>query len=184
MTSTQNKYHLISKRYSDALVELEKTDVLSYEKISAGLLVVEETLSQSVDLSDFLNNPLISTEDKKEVIDKIFVDNIDPLMVNFLKVIVDKNRFSAINEITRTYKETLDKINNFSRVSVTSAVNLSEDVKDRLKHKLEEKLHKTVTLDWEIDSKIIAGLVIQMGDNVIDTSLKNKLDDLSKNITK
>ena len=184
MTSTQNKHHLISKRYSDALVELTKSTSLSYDKISSELVIVANTLSQSQDLNDFFNNPIISTEDKKDVIEKVFSNEIDPLMVNFLKVIVDKNRFSAFSEITSAFKEAVDKSNNISRVTVTSAVNLSDDAKNRLKNKLEEKMHKTVTLDWEIDPKIIAGLVIQMGDNIIDTSLKNKLEDLSKNINR
>jgi len=184
MAKTQNKHHIISKRYSDALVELTKSTDLSYDKIYSELMIVENTLSQSPDLNDFFNNPLISVEDKKDIIDKIFTNEIDSLMVNFLKVLVDKDRFSAFEEITRTFKDAVDKVNNISRVKVTSAVNLSEEAKNRLKNKLEEKMKKIVTLDWEINPEIIAGLVIQMGDNVIDSSLKNKLEDLSKTITK
>jgi len=184
MTNTQNKHHIISKRYSDALVELAKSTSLSYEKISSDLMVVKNTLSQSPDLNDFFNNPLISVEDKKEIIDKIFSNEIDPLMVNFLKVLVDKDRFSAFEEIIASFKDSVDKINNISRVKVTSAVNLSEEAKNRLKSKLEDKMKKIVTLDWETNPEIIAGLVIQMGDNIIDTSLKHKLEDLSKNITR
>jgi F-type H+-transporting ATPase subunit delta len=184
MASTQNKHHLISKRYSDALVQLAEGGRLSYEKISSDLNVVESTLSQSLDLNEFLNNPLISVDDKKEIIIKVFSNEIDDLIVNFLKVLVDKDRFSAFKEVTISFKEALDKVNNISRVKVTSAVNLPDDTKNRLKSKLEEKMQKAVVLDWEINPNIIAGLVIQMGDNIIDTSLKQKLEDLSKTITK
>jgi len=184
MASNQNKHNIISKRYSDALVELIKSTDLSYDKIYSELIAIANTLSQSPDLNDFFMNPLISVEDKKDIIDEIFTNEINSLIVNFLKVLVDKDRFSAFEEITSTFKETVDKVNNISRVKVTSAVNLSEDSKNRLKNKLEEKMKKIVTLDWEINPEIIAGLVIQMGDNVIDTSLKNKLEDLSKTITK
>ena len=184
MAKTQNKHHLISKRYSDALVQLAESNKLGYEKISLDLNVIENTLAQSLDLNEFLNNPLISVEDKKDVIIKVFSNEVDELIVNFLKVLVDKDRFSAFKEITITFKETLDKVNKIKRVKVTSAVNLAEDTKNRLKAKLEEKMQKAVVLDWEINPNIIAGLVIQMGDNIIDTSLKQKLEDLSKNITK
>lgn len=184
MTSTQNKYHLISKRYSEALAQLTKTSDLSYEKISSELASIEDILTQSKDLNEFLTNPLISVEDKKDVINKIFSNEINPLMVNFLKVLTDRNRFSAFGEVRRTFNEMVDKVNNVSRVKVTSAVELSEDAKARLKNKLEEKLQKTVTFDWEINAQIIAGLIIQLGDNIIDSSLKHKLEDLSKNITR
>ena len=184
MANNQNKNSLIANRYADALVEIVKSGKLTYEKVSTDLNVIENTLSQSTDLDEFLKNPLISTEDKKEIIDKVFTGEIDGLVSNFLKVLIDKSRFSAFREILGSYNEVLDKINKLSRVKVVSAVGLSEDAKNRLKDKLENKLQKNVVLDWEIDSEIIAGLVIKMGDNIIDTSIKHKLEDLSKNITR
>lgn len=184
MTNTTHKHNIIADRYADALTELIKSGQLTYDKASQDLNFVESTLNQSADLDEFLKNPLVSLEDKKDVINKVFSSEIDGLTVNFLKVLVDKDRFASYRDVVGSYNETLDKINNISRVKVTSAVELSEEAKNRLKEKLESKLQKTVTLDWEISSEIIAGLVIKMGDNVIDSSLKNKLEDLSKNIVK
>lgn len=184
MTTTQNKYNTIAKRYSDALIEIINDGKLTYKKASSDLNLIESTLKQSADLDKFLTNPLISSADKKEIINRVFFEDVDAVIINFLKVLVDKDRFEAFGEIVVTYNEALDKINNLSRIQVTSAIELSEDTKNRLKNKLEAKLQKTVALDWEINSGIIAGLVIKMGDNVIDTSLKHKLEDLSKTITK
>lgn len=183
MTST-NKNSLIANRYAESLIELVKGGKLSYEKVAQSLEIIENVLNNSADLDAFLTNPIVSIEDKKEVIDKIFASEVDILMSNFLKVLIDKERFSEFREIVVSYKNILDRINNISRVTVTSAIDLSEEAKNRLKTKLESKLQKTVTLDWEINPEIIAGLVIKMGDNVIDTSLKNKLEDLSKSITR
>lgn len=184
MASNQNKQHLIANRYANALVELVKSELLSYEKVSADLNIIEQILDQSTDLNEVLKNPIISIEDKKEIITKVFSNEVDVLIVNFLKVLVDKDRFGAFAQIVVAYHEILDQINNLVRVKVTSAVDLKEDAKSRLKEKLENKLQKEVTFDWKINSEIIAGLVIQMGDNVIDTSLKYKLEDLSKSITR
>lgn len=181
---TQTKNSIIANRYAEALVEIVNTGKLSYEKVSADMKVIENTLNQSLDLDEFLTNPLVSADDKKEIINKIFSNEVDTLIVNFLKVLVDKNRISAFREILVSYNELLDKINKLSRINVTSAVEMTEESKDRLKEKLEHKLQKQVVLDWEINSEIIAGLVIKMGDNIIDTSLRHKLDDLSKNITR
>lgn len=183
MAQTQ-KNGLIAQRYAQSLVEIVNDGKLSYEKISADFNLIKSTLAQSKDLDTFLTNPLISNEDKKEILTEIFSKEIDSLMLNFLKVLVDKNRFQVFGEIVDSYNLTLDKINKVSRVKIVSAVQLSENLKDKLKEKLENKLQKTVTLDWEIDSEIIAGLVIKMGDNIVDTSLKHKLEDLSKSISK
>lgn len=65
---------------------MAKSSALSYEKIAENLNLIDDTLNQSVDLDTFLTNPLISIEDKKEIIDKIFANEVDALMVNFLKV--------------------------------------------------------------------------------------------------
>ncbi len=98
-------------------------------------------------------------------------------MVNFLKILVDKNRFSLFNDILSAYRETLDDINNISKVRVTSAVEMTKEAQDKLKSKLEEKLKKKVVFDMDINPDIIAGLVIKIGDNVVDMSLKHKLED-------
>jgi len=182
MGNTKNT--LIAERYSDALVEIAKDGKLTYAKISADLNLIMDILSQSKDLNDFLTNPLVSIEDKKEIIDKVFSSEINTLIINFLKVLVDKNRFFAFNEILESYNKSLDNINNISRIEVISAVKLTEEAKNKLKDKLEMKLKKNVVLDLNINPEIIAGLVIKMGDNVIDLSLKHKLEDLSKSIIK
>lgn len=179
---TNTKDILIADRYSDALVEIAKDGKLTYTKISTDLELVKEILNQSKDLDEFLTNPLISVENKKEIIDKVFTNEIDVLILNFLKVLVDKNRFYVFGEVLDSYNKSLDNINNISRISVTSAVKMTEESKNKLKDKLETRLKKNVILDLNIDSNIIAGLIIKIGDNIVDMSLKHKLEDLSKNI--
>lgn len=179
---------LIAQKYSDALVQITKDGEfagrLTYQKISTDLNLVKEILTQSKDLDEFLTNPITSVEDKKEIIDKVFSTEIDGLIINFLKILMDKRRFELFNDILVSYNKSLDDVNNISRIEVTSAVEMTEEAKNKLKEKLEEKLKKNVVFELNINPNIIAGLVIKMGDNVIDMSLKNKLEDLSKNITK
>lgn len=113
---------LIADRYADALVKIAQEGKLTFQKISTDLLLVKDILTQSKDLGAFLTNPITSIEDKKEIIEKVFSSEIDGLIVNFLKVLVDKSRFSEFNEIFDSYNKYLDNINNISRVQVTSAV--------------------------------------------------------------
>ncbi len=182
MTTTKNI--LIAQRYSDALLQLAKEGKVTYGKIGDDLSLIKETLAQSADLAEFLVNPVISTENKKEIVNKIFSGEIDNFVLNFLGVLIEKGRFGVFSEVIETYNNALDDINNIQRVSVTSAVDMTEDAKGRLKIKLEQKLKKSVAFDWNVNPEIIAGLVIKMGDNVIDMSMKHKLEDLSKNIVK
>lgn len=179
-----SKNTIIADRYADALVEIAKDGKLTFEKISSDLNLIKEILNQSKDLNEFLINPTISIEDKKEIIDKVFSNEVDALTINFIKVLIDKERFSTFNEVLDSYNKSLDNINNICRVQVTSAVEMSKEAKDRLKQKLEEKVRKNVILDLDINTDIMAGLVIKIGDNVIDMSLKHKLEDLSKSITR
>lgn len=179
---TDVKNILIAQRYADSLVKIAKDGKLTFEKISADLNLIKDILTQSKDLMEVLINPVVSVEDKKEIIDKVFSGEIDVLIINFLKVLVDKNRFNAFSEVLNSYNESLDDINNICRIKVTSAVEMSSDAKQKLKIKLEEKTKKNVILDMDINPDIIAGLIIKICDNVIDMSLKHKLEDLSRSI--
>lgn len=175
---------IIADRYSEALIQLAKDGQMSFVSISKDLNTIKEMISQSRDLYEFLITPLVSVEDKKEVIGKVFVDEIDTLILNFLKVLIDKNRFNAFDEIVSSFNKSLDDIDNISRVLVTSAVSMTEDAKNRLVEKLSSKMKKNVVIENDIDENILAGLVIKIGDNIIDTSLRHKLDSMKKNITK
>lgn len=179
---TNSKNTLIAERYSEALVKIASEGKLTFEKISTDLNLIENILTDSKDLEKFLTNPIIAIEDKKEIIDKVFANEIDNLIINFLKLLVDRNRFDTFRDILDSYNIALDDKNNISRIKVISAVQMSDDAKNKLKNKLETKLKKNVVFDLDIDPNIIAGLVIKLGDNVIDMSLKHKLEDLSKNI--
>jgi len=181
---TNTKDIIIAERYSDALVEIAKEGKLTYEKISDDLTTIKNTLAQSQDLKEFLTNPIISIENKKEIIEKIFSTELDSLIINFIKVLIDKDRFSTFNEICEAFGKSMDDAKNISRIQVTSAVQMTDETKNRLKTKLETKLNKNVILDLSVDSAIIAGLVIKMGDNILDMSLKHKLEDLSRSITR
>ena len=97
-------------------------------------------------------------------------------------ILIDKKRFNELTQIIQAYNDEVDIINNIKRVEVYSAVEVSEDRKQRLIDKLQNKLKKNVIVNWNINNDIIGGLVIKIDDDIIDNSLKNKLENLSKNI--
>ena len=101
---------------------------------------------------------------------------------DFLKILIEKKRFKELEGIVAAYQEELDKINNLQRVEVISAVELDDNSKQRIIEKLQKRLQKNVIAQWQTDEEIIGGLVVKINDDVIDSSLKNKLENLSKNI--
>lgn len=146
----------------------------------SGLNAVSNIINSSKDFVFVMENPTISQETKFEIIDEVFKNELDEKVLNFLKILVEKNRFKEFDQIYQAYTNEVDKINNLKRVEVISAVQLSKEQKQKTKERLQTRLQKNVEINWTLDKEIIGGLVIKIDDNIIDSSLKNKLDKLSK----
>lgn len=169
-----------AKNYADSLIQIYKDGIMSCEDILNNLNIIKEIAKNSSELVDVMNNPAISNKIKFEIIENVFSNQINEKLINFLKVLVDKKRFHELNQIIEAFSINVDEIHNIKRVEVISAIEVSEDRKQNLIEKLQNKLQKTIIANWNIDKNIIGGLIIKIGDNVIDNSLKNKLENLSK----
>lgn len=182
MTTSIEQISLSAKNYSKALVEMVRDNVISFEDLSKDLTTVSEILETSQDLRLTLENPTVSEEVKSQIIEEVFKNEVHPQVVSFLKVLIDKNRFSEFSQIKADYEIKLDDVNKIQSVEITSAVELSEEYRERILQKLGEKLQKNIRPNWKVDENIIAGLIYRINDNVIDTSIKSKLDKLNKNL--
>lgn len=182
MTTSIEQISLSAKNYSKALVEMVRDNVISFEDLSKDLATVSEILETSQDLRLTLENPTVSEEVKFQIIEEVFKNEVHPQVVSFLKVLIDKNRFSEFSQIKADYEIKLDDVNKIQAVEITSAVELSEEYRERILQKLGEKLQKNIRPNWKVDENIIAGLIYRINDNVIDTSIKSKLDKLNKNL--
>lgn len=182
MTTSIEQISLSAKNYSKALVEMVSDNVISFEDLSKDLATVSEILETSQDLRLTLENPTVSEEVKSQIIEEVFKNEVHPQVVSFLKVLIDKNRVSEFSQIKADYEIKLDDVNKIQSVEITSAVELSEEYRERILQKLGEKLQKNIRPNWKVDENIIAGLIYRISDNVIDTSIKSKLDKLNKNL--
>lgn len=182
MTTSIEQISLSAKNYSKALVEMVRDNVISFEDLSKDLATVSEILETSQDLRLTLENPTVSEAVKSQIVEEVFKNEVHPQVVNFLMVLIDKNRFSEFPQIKADYEIKLDDVNKIQSVEITSAVELSEEYRERILQKLSEKLQKNIRPNWKVDENIIAGLIYRINDNVIDTSIKNKLDKLNKNL--
>lgn len=187
MTSTvkDKNCELVAKRWAKALMELAcEEENFSKEDILDDLREIAKTIASSEELSNVINNPSISTEEKQIVLCKLFQTNIMPIVYNFLFVLNLRKRVGIISEIAKEFEKELEIIKNVARVNITSAIELSDERKEDIKTKIAEKLKKDVVIDWGVDSDIIAGLIFNIDNNILDNSVRNKLEDLSKEIIK
>lgn len=182
MTDNKAQISTSEKIYADSLIQAGKDGAMKFDDILKDLNTINEITSQSKDLVQVMENPAIDDKTKYEIIDSVFSGQINNKIINFLKVLIDKKRFNELDNIIQAYSDELDKINNIKRVEVVSAVELTDEQIKKLTEKLQHKLQKNVIISREINKDIIGGLVIKIDDDVIDNSLKNKLESLSKNI--
>ena len=174
---------LASKKWAKALIELTQEDEsISKENVLNDLQSIAETFNSSEELSNVVNNPSISTEEKQIVICKLFQDKVMPIVYNFLFALNLKKRLNLINDIADEFEKELEELKNIVRVDITSAIDLSDERKADIKNRVAEKLQKDVKVSYGVDKDIIAGLIFNINDTVVDNSIKHKLDKLSENI--
>ena len=161
---------LASKKWAKALIELTQED----EGISK-----EEVLS---DLRGVAEN--IENSEEQIVISKLFQNRVMPIFYNFLFALNLKKRMNLISEIADEFEKELEELKNIVRVDITSAIDLSDERKNDIRNRIAEKLQKDVKVSWGVDADIIAGLIFNINDTVVDNSIKNKLDKLTEKIIK
>lgn len=174
---------LASKKWAKALMELAlEDDGISKEDILDDLREIAENITSSEELSNVLNNPSISTEEKQIILCKLFQNKLMPIVYNFLFALNLRKRIGLISEIADEFEIELERIKNIVRVNITSAISLDGDKKNDIEKRVAEKLQKDVKINWGVDENIIGGLIFNINDTVIDNSIKHKLDKLSNMI--
>ena len=177
------KSELVSKRWAHALMELVLEDEkISKEDVLNELREIASTIDSSDELASVMSNPSISTEEKQVVLCKLFQENKMPLVYNFIFTLNLRKRVNLVSEIALEFEKELDNLNNITHIKITSAIELNDERKEDIKNKIAEKLHKEVTVNWGVDQDIIAGLIFNIDETVVDNSIRHKLEDLSKEI--
>ena len=179
-----NSKNLISNSsyiYAEALFKATEEIDNSLKTLSQ-LEEICTLFDKSPDLTIILHNPAISKNKKHEIIENIFKGSIDKKLLNFLKILIDKDRLVEIHSILSAYKELIDKKLNKKDVEIISSFELDKKQKDKIKSAVEKKLAVKTSIEWIVNSDIMAGLIFKFDDTVIDLSMKSKLESLNKNL--
>ena len=174
--------NVIADRYAQALFEVgEETQTTS--ELYQELKQLVDILNENKDLYNFLKSPLIGREDKKNVMKNIFENQLSKNMNNFLKIVIDKDRMSTIGNIQESYKNLLNDKNNILEGTVITAVALNEkEIKD-LEKNLSTKYNKNVTLTNVVDEAILGGVLVKLGNEEIDGTVRTRLSNIKKQLS-
>lgn len=173
----------VSKNYAQALIDVA-AESNSYELFKDQLDEIKSVLDSSKDLQIVMGNTSINISKKIDILKTILGDKVNPKIMNFLNLLIEKNRFDEFDSILVSYNEILDKKSNKKNVEIISPIELNFETKSNVLFKLEHKLNCEVVPRWTVDEDIIAGLTFKFDDYVIDTSIRNKIENLSKNISR
>ena len=175
---------LVSATYGDALfdVAMEKNTVdVFYEEAKA----VYDAIGDNQELIGFLNHPKINKEEKVKTLEDIFSRFVSREMTGFLVTVVNKDRSNELLDILEYFLDKVREYKKIGRAYVTTPMELSDSSKAKVKSKLLATTgYREFDMIYSIDESLIGGMVIRIGDRVVDSSIKTKLSELSRNLNK
>jgi F-type H+-transporting ATPase subunit delta len=172
----------IAEVYARALFEAAK-EAGSLDRVHDELGQFADALSDDRNLQMFLFSPYFSSEEKKEGIGRI-VSDADERTVNFLELLAERHRMPAIFRVRRDLDSLWAEENKLLPVSVTSAVELDDELVSDIGKRIEEQAGRRVELSSSVDPDLLGGLVVRVGNMVLDASLRNRLERLRKQVIK
>lgn len=175
---------LVSKTYGEALFELameeNKLDVFM-DEVKALLQSIEE----NPEFSKLMNHPKIDKDEKLNVIEAVFGGRLDKELTGFLRLLVTKDRYAEVEDILNYFLDMVKAEKGIGVAYVTSATPLSELQRSEIeKRLLETTSYKEMEMNFDVDDSLIGGLVIRIGDRVVDSTVKTKLSELKKQLMK
>lgn len=173
----------IFQRYAQALLSLAQ-EGNALDAVGQDVNGILALLRESEDFRNFLASPLYKADTKKAVLQQALGDGIHPFTRNFLMVLVDRRRIMLLEGICSEFQALLRKLNQVVLAEVISVQELSEEQRNLLKEKVKSLTGaRDVELDTRIDPELIGGVIIKIGSQVIDASLRGQLRRISVNLS-
>ncbi len=171
----------IAKKYSQAIFSLaeEKDKFIEFKK---DLNKVWDVISENDELENALFHPRVEISEKKQILKRLFEGEISKELFNFLSLLVEKRRIFYLKVINDQFNNLVNKRKNILEIEVVSAIELDDTLNKKLKNKIQKELDFDVMLKNTVDPDIIAGLILKIGDKIIDGSIRQEINDLKEKI--
>jgi ATP synthase F1 delta subunit len=172
----------IARVYAEALFEAAK-DRDKLDEIHEQLGEFADAVAESRELQVFLFSPYFSSAEKRDGISRS-VSGAEPELINFLELLAEKHRMPAIFRIRRRLDELWARENRRLEVRLTSAVELDPKVVKRVREEIERQTDRDIDLETSVDESIVGGLVLRVGNMVLDASVRQKLERLRREVAR
>jgi F-type H+-transporting ATPase subunit delta len=172
-------YEYLYKRYALALYEVAE-DKGKVEEYLNNLREIVSLMKNDVDFLSVIKHPKVSSIKKKEMFTNIFKDKIDDGLLSFLLILIQKNRILFLKEDLKQMEKIHLERTNTLLAEVKTVIPLVETERENLRVKLSKIYDKKIVFDEKLDGKVIGGVYIRIGDDVIDGTVQSKLEEMKK----
>jgi F-type H+-transporting ATPase subunit delta len=170
----------IAQVYARSLFEVAKEHSL-LDTVREQLGQFADALHDNRQVAIFLFSPYFSTAEKKAGLERA-ITGAEPIFTNFLDALLERHRMPAIYRIRAAYQKLWDDENRMLAVQVTSAVPLDEETVNSIGARIGEQTGRTIELSSKVDDSIIGGIVLRVGNVILDASISNRLEQLRKQV--
>jgi F-type H+-transporting ATPase subunit delta len=172
----------IAQVYARSLFEVaEEHDKLDVVREQVGQFA--DALAESRELQTFFFSPYFSTEEKKKGLDTALEDAED-IVRNFLAVLIENHRMPALMRVRRELDELWRDVNQLLPVEITSAVELDEGVTSKIGDEIGRQTGRTVELTSTVDPDVLGGIIVRVGNSILDASIRTRLERLRKQVAR
>jgi ATP synthase F1 delta subunit len=172
----------IAEVYARSMFEVAREQG-KLEEIREQLNQFAQALEDNRDLQVFFFSPYFSTQEKEEGLSRM-LDGADPTFVNFLELLIENHRMPVIFRVRRSFESLWEEENRLLPVSVTSAVELDETTVRDIGDRIAAQTGRRVQLRADVEPDILGGIVVRVGNAVLDASVRNRLDQLRKQVAR
>jgi F-type H+-transporting ATPase subunit delta len=170
----------IARVYAEALFEVAR-EKEKLDRIRDQLGQLVDALERDRDLQVFFFSPYFSSGEKREGLERA-ISGAEPELINFLELLIDKHRMPVIFRLRTRFDELWAEENKLLEVTLTSAVDLDPEIVKQVGSEIERQTGRRIELESAVDEGILGGLVLRVGNMVLDASLRNKLDKLRRQV--
>jgi F-type H+-transporting ATPase subunit delta len=172
----------IAAVYARSLFEVAKEQD-KLDSIREQLGAFADALDETRELQVFFFSPYFSTSEKRDGLDRA-VSDADPILVNFLKLLIENHRMPVIFRVRRGFDELWLEENKRLPVQVTSAVQLDSATVDQIGARIAEQTGQNIDITATVEPDILGGLVLRVGNSILDASIRNRLEQLRKQVAR
>lgn len=177
--------NVVARRYAKALVETVAEQEGDYDAIHAELSGLAGVIEGSRDLTRLLYSPSIRMEVKRGIVEDLIAKaELSGLPATFVRLLLEKGRIRYLTSIAETFEYLANERRGRVKVSIKSAAPLTEDDIERLRGELQESTGKVVLIETAVDPALIGGLVVRIGDRVLDGSIRHQLAAMRESLVK